>query len=175
MVLLGQCSTCPIDIRCSNLPNITTYNHQALDAEILQLAVNISTTTGLTFRPNVFKPIFQAHNMDGTSPTVNGCEGFYNFTSQSAGLETPCPWRYECDYNPQRIPAFMFHAHCNSPTPRGGHTEEYCDEVHYPVSYIKTTSCDPLEDNLSSNVWTLETIVLPITCNLRDMTAELGA
>ena len=164
-VIFSSCSCCPIDTGCT-LPNITEYTLQFLDQRILELAVNISTTKGHAFRPQNFEYTLYAENMNTRNPSTNGCENIFNFTSHETGFETPCPWKYQCDYNPQRIPPFIFHASCNSITPQLGSVSGFCEEVRYPVSYITTESCDPLGEGLSDD-WTLETIIVPVACNLR--------
>lgn len=161
---------CPIPTStgCSNLTNISQYIRESPQQELLQLAVNISTTQGQTFRPQLFQLTLSAANMMHVrTPVIDGCAGMFNYTSQSAGVDSPCPWRYQCDYNPQRIPAFFFSARCNSATPQGSGLSGVCEEVHYPINYIMTGSCDPLGDSLN-NEWSLQTTVLPVSCNLQD-------
>lgn len=167
-----RCACCPIPTGCANLPNILHYTSQS---QLLQLSVNISTTRGFNFRPQAVRPTLHTGNMNMGQPiTSNGCEGLFNFTSRNVSVETPCPWRYECDYNPQRIPAFIFHASCESPNPQGSEWDgEFCEEVYYPISYLKTNSCDPLEENEESE-WSLETTTIPVACNVRDTMAELN-
>lgn len=165
-VVISFSVCCPIG--CTQLPNIKTYLINALQRpdSILQARVNVSTTKGLTFDPQrVSVAISEPESTASSQP--NKCEGHFNFTSQSAGVETLCPWTYECDYNPRRVPAFMFHARCNSASPLGDPTRGYCDEVYYPVSYIQAESCDPLGD---SNVtdWQLITSFISVSCNLRN-------
>ncbi len=175
-MVMGGALSCPIDMGCESLlPNTTTYIRQSLDTSNLQLSVNISTTRGHAFRPQGFPPALFSKNMDGPTLSSNGCEGKYNFTSSDTGVETPCPWSYQCDYDPQRIPAFIFHAHCDSATPQGEEfrdTSMVCNEVHYPVSYVMTESCDTLEDGLDGE-WNFKTSILPVACNLRDLGAEM--
>ena len=163
---------CPIPTGCTNLPNIP---HYTIQSRLLQLTVNISTTRGYSFRPQAVQPTLHSSNMNMGQPIIsNGCEGLFNFTSRNVSVETPCPWRYKCDYDPQRIPAFIFHASCESPNPQGSEWDgEFCEEVYYPVSYLKTKSCDPLDDSGESE-WTLETTTLPVACNVRDPMAELN-
>ena len=163
---------CPIPTGCSNLPNITQYAKHSSTLDPFQLFLNISTTRGHTFRPQAFQSTLYLENMMNTAHhAANGCSGIFNFTSSSAGVDTPCPWTYQCDYNPQRIPAFIFHAHCESSTPEGeeGRPGRICGKVYYPVPYMTTTSCAPLGEELDSE-WTLETGIFPVACNIQDIT-----
>lgn len=171
--VIGFSICCPTG-QCTELPNIDSYlSHRGP----LQAKVNISTTTAhdLTFRPNFFEDLISQEHIRTyqSTPEVNGCEAMYNFTSQSVGVESPCPWRYLCDYNPQRIPAFIFHAHCDDVIPQGrewiNREDRICKEVYYPVSFITTTSCDPLE-NTESTVWRHATTTIPVSCDLQHVT-----
>ena len=156
--------SCPIPTGCSNLPNITQYAQESLNSDLLQLMVNISTTKGHAFRPQGFQATLYAENMNNRRLVTNGCEGIFNVTSSSVGVDSPCPWRYQCDYNPQRIPAVLFHASCESATPQGGRGG-VCNEVHHPIPYITTESCDPLGDS----EWSFEVAILAVGCNLMDI------
>ena len=161
---------CPIG-ECTQLPNIDSYISTALyhHATPLQARVNVSTDIDLVFRPRRF-PV-EIQNANNILQEANGCEGNFNFTSHTVGVETPCPWRYECDYNPQRIPAFIFHASCKNPdptpNPQGNEWDGFCKEVYYPISYLTTRSCDPLQDNTEDAEWELVAGIIPISCNLQ--------
>ena len=160
---------CPIG-QCTQLPNINNYFFSALSHEtaLLQAQVNVSTTLGLLFQPQHFPE--DTSNIDHLLPAANGCEGkdTLNFTSRDVGVESPCPWRYKCDYNPQRIPAFIFHASCERATPQGDQWRGVCAEVYYPISYLETRSCDPLqESSTADSEWNLAVGIVPISCNLQ--------
>ena len=161
---IGLSVCCPIG-ECTQLPNINSYIITALShyAAPLQASVNVSTEIDLVFQPHRF-PI-ETRNANNILREANGCEGVFNFTSHSVGVESPCPWRYKCDFNPQRIPAFIFHASCESPNPQGNQWDGFCDEVYYPISYLTTRSCDPLQD--SEKEWELAAGIVPISCNLQ--------
>ena len=167
LILPWIVSSCPIPGGCTGLPNISQYRNYSLNNQLLQLSLNISTTNGHTFRPQGVQPTLYTENMNmGSQHTHNGCDNIFNFTSRDVGVESPCPWRYKCDYNPQRIPAFIFHASCERATPQGDQQRGVCEEVHYPISYIMTRSCDPF--NSEDVEWLLETTTLPVVCNLKD-------
>ena len=157
---------CPTG-QCIDLPNLSTYFTTAITQHsVLQTRVNISTTKrmDLGFHPQFFED--ESQNKNNILPVAsNDCDSIFNVTSGSVGVDTPCPWTYQCDYDPQRIPAVIFRAKCDSEIPRPGvEWNSVCDEVFYPISYIKTESCDPLESNTE---WNLVTSVLPISCNVK--------
>ena len=161
-------NSCPIgDISgCNKLPNVTNYTLQTEHKRLMQLNVSISTTKGHAFRPEGFLPMLYTMNkMNTKTPSANGCEGFYNFTSKTIGVDTVCPWSYQCDYDPMRIPPFLFLARCESSSPMGNQGPGYCDEVYYIVSYVTTQSCDHLNDR-SGEAWQLGSKLLPVACNL---------
>jgi hypothetical protein len=164
VTVIGISVCCPIS-ECTQLPTIRSYLTSALYSHPnpLQTTVNVSTQIDLIFQPQRF-PV-ETQNANNILSEANGCEGvFNNFTSHSVGVESPCPWSYKCDYNPQRIPAFIFHATCKSPDPQG--SEGFCEEVYYPISYLTTRSCDPLEDS-GNEEWELAAGIVPISCNLQ--------
>ena len=162
---VGFSICCPIG--CTQLPNVNTYLVTAITHSQFQATVNVTTTRGLTFLPQRFF----SNRMDVVNTETNGCEGLFNFTSRGTGLETACPWQYKCDYNPQRIPPFIFHASCNNVIPQGNHQNGFCEEIHYPVSYILTRSCDPLGES-ENTFWEFKTSTIPVSCNLKTYTTQ---
>ena len=163
---VGLSMCCPIG-QCVELPSPFTYFSAAQGHNSpLQARVNISTRTNPVFQPQTFQSDIRIaeHNL----PVVaNGCNDIFNITSSDTGIDTPCPWQYQCDYNPQRIPAMIFTARCDDIIPQGStNEEEVCGEVYYPVTYITTTSCDPIEE-IESAEWSLVTEVLPVACSLQ--------
>lgn len=158
---LSMC--CPIT--CAEVPNLVQYLQTSeVQRTPLQVKVNVSTTRGLAFQPNLIPQDLK--NKDGALSKPNGCSGFYHFTSKQTGVDTVCPWSYQCDFDPQRIPAFLFHARCNSTSPTENMWEGYCEEVYYPISYMRTESCDPLAAS-QEKAWSLVTSLVPVSCNLR--------
>ena len=166
--LLAYTSSCPIGqpSGCHDLPNVTVYLRENELPKEIELNVTISTTKGHAFRPEAFEPALYTENMMSTQTSPNGCDGFFNFTSEDAEVVSACPWTYECDYDPQRIPAFLFHAHCSSDVPVASAGPGYCKEVYYLFTYATTKSCDPLQTNEPSEAWQLESKLLPVACNL---------
>ena len=162
---IGLTMCCPIG-QCIEMPSIISYYTAAIIQRApIQAKVNVTATSSLAFRPQTFDRDINVHT--DLLPEANGCENRFNFTSQRSGFNSPCPWRYQCDYNPQRIPAILFRARCENETPQGNDMDSFmCREVYYPVSYITTASCDPLQSS-SDTEWKLETTVMPISCNLQ--------
>ena len=162
---IGLTMCCPIG-QCIEMPSINTYYTTAIVQRTpIQAKVNVTTTSSLAFRPQTFDR--DINGRISQLPEANGCESRFNFSSRRSGFDSPCPWTYQCDYTPQRIPAILFRARCESETPQGSELSSFmCREVYYPISYITTASCDPLQ---SSNdiEWRLETDVMPISCNLQ--------
>ena len=163
---IGLSVCCPIG-QCTEIPNIRSYYTTAITQRApIQAKVNISTTSSRAFQPEAFGFNINIHTSH--LPQANGCEGRFNYSSRDSGLQnSPCPWSYQCDYNPQRIPAILFRARCESSIPQGNDLSRFmCREIHYPISYITTTSCDPLR-NTEDVEWRLQTDVMPISCNLQ--------
>lgn len=76
-----------------------------------------------------------------------------NTTSDGSLL---CPWRYECDYNKNRIPQYLWRARCFD-------SGEYTSRpVSYRVPTLKLDNiCNPFQTNMS---WKLEIIDVPVAC-----------
>ncbi len=162
---IGLTVCCPIG-QCIEMPSISTYYTTALVQRApIQARVNVTATSSLAFQPHKFDKLINVRS--NVLPPANGCEDIFNFSSRRSGLDTPCPWNYQCDYNPQRIPAILFRASCESETPQESELSSFmCREVHYPISYITTTSCDPLQSPEDTE-WRLEVMVMPTSCNLQ--------
>lgn len=80
---------------------------------------------------------------------------------------TGCPWRYECDYNPQRFPQIMYYAKCEQnywivQDAKNQLVAKYqCEEVMHAVPTLRTDSCDPLGDTAK---WTWQMESVPVSC-----------
>ena len=80
------------------------------------------------------------------SNQTKGCTQYLDIAHE-VGLQ--CPWTYQCDYNQNRIPQYLWRADCNSTT---------SVTVHYPVPVLKRESCNPLSQ------WQLVIEDTPVAC-----------
>lgn len=69
-------------------------------------------------------------------------------------------WHYVCDYDPQRIPQYLYHAECNErlQTTSGPPPTEVLYRI--PVLRTETPSCDPH----NSTAWKWEMQVVSVAC-----------
>ena len=105
---------------------------------------------------------------DAASVMANGnCQGYQTFNNSNINdrniQNAICPWKYECDFDPQRIPAVLFYDKCIDRTANVNSREYICKEVYYPVNTIRTSSCDPLHN--STQHWEWESVKqVPVAC-----------
>ena len=68
-----------------------------------------------------------------TNPT-KGCT--QNLVVDDEAVSLQCPWTYyNCDYDQNRIPQYLWRADCDSAT---------SETVYYPVPVLKCDNCNPL-------------------------------
>ena len=85
-----------------------------------------------------------------------GCELDVDVNTTSTG-SLLCPWRYECDYDKNRIPQYLWKARCFDSL--GEYTSR---PVSYRVPTLKLDNiCNPFQTNMS---WKLEIIDVPVAC-----------
>ena len=72
-------------------------------------------------------------------------------------VSSSCPLKYNCDYDPQRIPQYLYHAECLE-------TLNHSRLVYYPIPVLKTVepSCDALHS--TNTTWRWEMQVIPVAC-----------
>lgn len=169
LILLRLSSSCPIGPGCLLL----SYNELANGKADRDLNHNITAEVNIdkensVFRPNAVKTMLK-NPPDYRSVRANGhCHGYQTFSNNEVSsyyLQTAiCPWRYECDYDPQRMPATLFYVKCTNRTVTTAPERHYnCREVYYPVNTIRTSSCDPLRN--STQEWEWERIQnIPVAC-----------
>lgn len=167
ILLLGFTSSCPIPGQGCTLPS---YSDLANDYANRELVNNVTAQVHINrdhivFRPNLIKNYLTnpSHNEQ-----PNGrCEGFqpFNITGASNNViaNTICPWKYECDFDPHRLPATLFYAKCLHSTVNVNQNVYDCTEVFSTMYTIQTSSCDPLSS--STQEWTMKTVKkLPVAC-----------
>lgn len=93
--------------------------------------------------------------LDKTTAPRTGCgqQIVVNTTEDGSLL---CPWKYECDYDKNRIPQYLWKAKClNS-------TEHSSRVITYRVPVLKLNNvCNPFLTNMS---WKLEITEVPVAC-----------
>ncbi len=166
MAVLQLTVTCPLPTEtCPSLPqdsvSYAEYLQHLGTLNDYSLHTNISHTDG-AFYPHTVSSVVKN---TGSLRNINaGCSGRdFNFSKVRDGdtgttIPLTCPLTFLCDYNPQRVPAHIFHARCISSSLSDG---SECREVFYPVVTMTTESCDPLNDNAT---WKLTTEQVAVSC-----------
>ena len=84
------------------------------------------------------------------NPTT-GCT--HNQIVDDDKIKKECTWTYQCDYDQNRIPQYLWKADCNSAT---------FETIYYPVPVLKYYfTCNPLA---GSSKWTLVIEKVPVSC-----------
>ena len=103
-------------------------------------------------RPGADPPC-HSDRVSGVARTGCALDVAVNTTSAGSLL---CPWRYECDYDKNRIPQYLWKARCFD-------SGEYTSRpVSYRVPTLKLDNiCNPFQTNMS---WRLEIVDVPVAC-----------
>ena len=101
--------------------------------------------------PNTDNPC--TYDPNGTPRTGCGEEIMVNGTEDGSLL---CPWKYDCDYDKNRIPQYLWKARCLNST-------EYTSRlITYRVPVLKMDDiCNPFQTNMS---WKFQVIEVPVAC-----------
>ena len=158
-VLLGFTSCCPIGPSCT----LPSYQELASGKVYGDLTYNITAEVNIDRQSKLFRPNTVSNLITNPPDALhavrpNGyCQGFVSFNN-SEFRDTYiqgalCPWKYECDYDPQRLPATLFYAKCLSNSVTVDQRVYLCREIYHPISTIKTRSCDPLSNSTQEWEW----------------------
>ena len=103
--------------------------------------------------PETNPPCYFDVGNSGTLRTGCGQEIVVNGTEDGSLL---CPWKYDCDYDKNRIPQYLWRARClNS-------TEYSSRQISYRVPVLKLDNfCNPFLTGMS---WRLQVIEVPVAC-----------
>lgn len=160
-MLFGLCYSCPIPGDCTNLTDSRTYVRTLLDiSTALNTTVSISPVN-VKFRFTDVESDLRSYphpNVLQENCTEPANQRFSPYNASR------CPWYYVCDYNPQRIPPFIYHAKCNSTAliDLGNNDLRRCTEVYTMFFYLLTESCDPLA--ASGTKWKAHSTNIPVAC-----------
>ena len=136
--------------------NITT--HEIINEVQVLMDILKNGTPNVAFhgqkegRPGTDPPCHSSRDL-GVSRTGCALDVAVNTTSDGSLL---CPWRYECDYDKNRIPQYLWKARCFD-------SGEYTSRpVSYRVPTLKLDNiCNPFQTNMS---WKLEFVAVPVAC-----------
>ena len=96
-----------------------------------------------------------SYQVDGSDTVRGGCGEEITVNSTGDGLLV-CPWKYECDYDKNRIPQYLWRATCLEST------EFTSRPITYRVPILKLDSiCNPFLTNMS---WRQQVIEVPVAC-----------
>ena len=139
--------------------------------------VNISVKIGdLNQAQNSPRTFSEFHFLNRTFPNEACNPGVCNNT---CGFQPPsifrdfvlqygranCPWNYICDFDPHRIPQYLYLAECMElGTLSSSSSPSIGVEVYYPIPVLRTVepSCDPL--NSTTTTWKWDVQVIPVAC-----------
>ena len=94
--------------------------------------------------------------------TYEGCTQYFGIESYvnvddeyfSGARDLACPWTFQCDYNQNRIPQYLWRAECNATT---------AIAVNYRVPVLKRESCNSLSP------WKLVMEEVPVACTCKKL------
>ena len=153
---------------------VPSYDELANGKADSDLSYNITAEVNINrghavFRPNTIKSMLRNPPIttDSVQPNNNCGPGYQTFNNSEFSdvyvQSATCPWKYECDYDPHRIPAVLFFAKCTYPMVTVDNHVHLCREVYHPVTTIHTSSCDPLRN--STQEWEMERLKnIPVAC-----------
>ena len=72
-----------------------------------------------------------------------------------------CGWTYESDYDPKRIPPFIYHSVCSDRTLRINNTKYQCKAIRNPMSVLSLQGCS---EQGSKEIWTLTSYSVNVGC-----------
>ena len=168
MMVLQLATTCPLPTEttetCPSLPQESLSYLQHVQA--LRTSNDFSLNLNASHADRAFRTLSVEEVREGSLGNISaGCSGNVEYTTVVDGktgsaLSLTCPHTFLCDYNPQRVPAHVYHARCNSSS-RSLSDGSKCQEVFYPVVTMTTESCDPLNDETT---WQLKTEQVAVSC-----------
>ena len=171
--LLGQIAgspTCP----CEPDPTDQYYNqlgNLAMKNETIDLSLNAADLSTALNDIDEFRDKLGKVPIVRSAESISRCDDHcrdrgISSTSLNIG-DTLCTWTYECDYDQQRLPAFMFHANCSSTW----HLDETntadprkCQPINHPILVLRTTGTDQFDKD-GEWTWVQESVTVGCTAS----------
>ena len=144
----------PFPSNCTRDQECQAYNDAKAAISPVYLNVN-ATLSNFTNTPNEFN-----QKLGTDYETGSGEEGFigqacYKESDQKVGcrekieVEGACSWDYQCDYDQNRLPLYMWRASCSSES----------QTIYYPVPVLKRRDACSLQP-----IWQLVMEKVPVGC-----------
>ena len=113
------------------------------------------------------------HRVVRTADIGNNCEGIESRElDRKVNQNTMCPWSYECDYDEQRIPAYIFHTKCATQRPLNYQPQNnqpgitfsilcQCKDIVTPMKVLKFKNCTSESE---TGIWEWQTEYVKTGC-----------
>ena len=142
------------------------YTEQRLSSPYIHIGVNLSTIEAAQTDRSKFRRLLTTARRNRLQllnlpqiPRDRVCRGV---EKKEQPARFCCPWKYTCDYNPHRFPAYLFHARCIDSNWVGASGTARCREVFHPIPVLVTTGCNPLT---SKRDWTWQQEMVSVACS----------
>ena len=155
--VLMTAKACPLPSNCKQDQECQAYN----DAKAATSPVYLNVTATLSDFTNTPDEFNQKLDTDYETDSTPDEEGFigrqacYKLSNQEVGcrekieVEGACSWDYQCDYDQNRLPLYMWRASCSSES----------QTIYYPVPVLKRRdACNP------QPTWQLVMEKVPVGC-----------
>ena len=125
----------------------------------LHIGVNVSLKEAVLNDGSLFKQLLLKRHQYYLTEEGKCREGDH-ITHHAQYHGQVCPWEYRCDYNPRRVPAYVYQAQCSREYWLAvDRTLHKCREVYYPVTTLHTEECNPVETTTSWE-WRVEMVAV---------------
>ena len=144
------------------------YTEQRLSSPYIHIGVNLSTIEAAQTDRSKFKRLLTSarrnHQQLLDLPQIPQDQVCRGLEQKDLPRRFCCPWKYSCDYNPRRFPAYLFHARCVQSNWVGASGSARCREVFHPIPVLVTTGCNPLTSRRDWT-WRQEMVSVACSCN----------
>ena len=136
--LLITANACPLAPNCTRDQECQAYNDAKAATSPVYLNVN-ATLSDFTNIPDKFNQKLGTHYELDSMPNITG-QACYKLSNQEVGckelmeVDKACSWYYQCDYDQNRLPLYIWRASCSSES----------QTIYYTVPVLKRRdACNP--------------------------------
>ena len=156
--VLTTAKACPLPSNCTRDQECQAYNDAKAATSPVYLNVN-ATLSDFTNTPDQFNQKLGTRYDADSIPDEEGFIGrqaCYKLSNQEVGcrekieVDRACSWDYQCDYDQNRLPLYMWRASCS---------RNESQTIYYPVPVLKRRdACNP------QPTWQLVMEKVPVGC-----------
>ena len=134
------------EVEC-NRSNLTRFAQKMLESRELMKKYQVTVNVTFQGKEESLKLLTEGHEN--------------SYGSLSSSRRSICNWTLKLDYDPKRIPPFIYHSVCSYQTLRINNIKYQCKTIRNPMSVLSLQGCS---ERGNKEIWTLTSYSVNMGC-----------